>query len=208
METLESGMPSRTGRAEERRRHLLDTARKLFVENGFHQTGMAQVAAASGIKVGQIYRDFASKEEIIAAICEADVSDWLREDLLSTAVAANDLAAVRQWIDRFGAPSESPGDSPMLAEIVAEAWRNERVAQINRRIDERVRNSLASALTALAPSPDRAPGREVLVEAILTMGFGIEMRRIIRPDLDLAALGQIISAMINRHLEDGASLSD
>lgn len=195
-------MSARASRAGERRQHLLDTARDLFVENGFHRTGMAQIATASGIKVGQIYRDFASKEEIIAAICEADVTDWLREDLLSAAVAANDLVAVRQWIDRFGAPSDSPGDGSMLAEIVAEAWRNERIAELNRSIDERVRGSLDSALAALAPAPERAPGRALLVEAILAMGFGMEMRRIIRPELDVAGLGRIINTMISRYIDD------
>lgn len=195
-------MSARASRAGERRQHLLDTARTLFVENGFHRTGMAQIATASGIKVGQIYRDFASKEEIIAAICEADVTDWLREDLLSAAVAANDLVAVRQWIDRFGAPSDSPGDGSMLAEIVAEAWRNQRIAELNRSIDERIRASLDSALAALAPAPERAPGRALLVEAILAMGFGMEMRRIIRPELDVAGLGKIIGTMISRYIDN------
>ncbi|WP_443018235.1 helix-turn-helix domain-containing protein [Sphingobium sp. TKS] len=43
------------------------TTRDLFVKRGFHQTGMAQIASSSGIAVGQIYRDFANKEAIIAA---------------------------------------------------------------------------------------------------------------------------------------------
>ena len=202
METSDTGMSARANRAGERRQHLLDTARSLFVENGFHRTGMAQIATASGIKVGQIYRDFASKEEIIAAICEADVTDWLREDLLSAAVADNDFVAVRQWIDRFSAPSDSPGDGSMLAEIVAEAWRNQRIAELNRSIDERIRASLDSALAALAPAPERAPGRALLVEAILAMGFGMEMRRIIRPELDVAGLGKIIGTMISRYVDN------
>lgn len=59
-------------RAEHRRRLVTDTARKLFMNHGFHATGMAQLAKESGIAVGQIYRDFASKEDIVAAICNAD----------------------------------------------------------------------------------------------------------------------------------------
>ena len=56
---------------------MLDTARKLFIENGFHGTGVAQIAARSGIKVGQIYRDFSSKEDIIAAIVNSDCRSFL-----------------------------------------------------------------------------------------------------------------------------------
>ena len=59
-------------RAALRRRRITDAARKLFVANGFHATGMAQLAKASGIAVGQIYRDFAAKEDIVAALVTAD----------------------------------------------------------------------------------------------------------------------------------------
>src|SRR3546814_10817567 len=55
-------------RSAARRQHILATTRDLFVKRGFHQTGMAQIASSSGIAVGQIYRDFANKEAIIAAI--------------------------------------------------------------------------------------------------------------------------------------------
>src|SRR3546814_6846394 len=72
-------------RARARRDRLLQVARTLFIEQGFHQTGTAQIAAASGIAVGQMYRDFKNKEAIIAAICEADVEAWLEEKALADA---------------------------------------------------------------------------------------------------------------------------
>src|SRR3546814_14249999 len=81
-------------RARARRDRLRQVARTLFIEQGFHQTGTAQIAAASGIAVGQMYRDFKNKEAIIAAICEADVEAWLEEKALADAVAARDLKAI------------------------------------------------------------------------------------------------------------------
>ena len=41
----------REERAEARRQALIDAARALFVKQGFHQTGMAELAAASGVKM-------------------------------------------------------------------------------------------------------------------------------------------------------------
>src|SRR3546814_21157826 len=73
-------------RSAARRQHILATTRDLFVKRGFHRTGMAQIASSSGIAVGQIYRDFANKEAIIAAICEADLAEWLEDETLETAV--------------------------------------------------------------------------------------------------------------------------
>lgn len=187
-------------RADLRRRHLLDTARALFVRNGFHQTGIAQIAAASGIGVGQIYRDFDGKERIIAAICETDVAAWLEEDVLCAAVAAHDADAIRAWIRRFGAHDEPLNECRMMAEIVAESARNERIATLHREIDLRVRARLTAALTALASGADRDDDIAMVVEFILAIGIGVMTRRTIDPAMKIATVTPYIGALIDREL--------
>ena len=59
---------ARAGRATARREKVIQAARTAFKANGFHATGIAQIAHASGVAVGQIYRDFANKEAIVAEI--------------------------------------------------------------------------------------------------------------------------------------------
>lgn len=160
-------------RAQMRRAHLLETSRSLFIANGFHRTGMAQIATASGIKVGQIYRDFSSKEDIIAAICERDVADWLGEDILAGAVANGDQAAVREWMNRFLQSDEPVEECRLMNEIVAEAGRSPRIAELNRSIDQRIRERLSAALAALTGRYDRSDERERLADFILALGLGI-----------------------------------
>ena len=53
------------------RARILTAARTLFSANGFHQTSMAQLASAAQVSVGQIYRLFKGKEEVIEALVEA-----------------------------------------------------------------------------------------------------------------------------------------
>jgi AcrR family transcriptional regulator len=53
--------PGTGGKAAQRREKIIEAARKLFIDNGFHATGVAQIAKESGIAVGQLYRDFASR---------------------------------------------------------------------------------------------------------------------------------------------------
>lgn len=190
----------RPARADARRRHLLEAARKLFIQQGFHQTGMAQIAAASGIGVGQIYRDFASKEAIIAAIAEEDVTGWLEEDVLAAAVAGGDAAAVRSWIDRFGKAKEPRSECQMLTDILAESGRNGRIAEIYRAVDLRVRTSLTAALNALAPT--RSAGEiSMLVEFILAAGLGVVARRIVYPEISGEPPGQSIATILERELD-------
>ena len=51
-----------------RRRQILDGAARCFARNGFHATSMQDVLRESGLSAGAVYRYFASKEEIVAAI--------------------------------------------------------------------------------------------------------------------------------------------
>lgn len=160
-------------RAAERRQHILDTARRLFIENGFHGTGVAQIAAVSGIKVGQIYRDFASKEDIIAEIADRDLSEFLDEAGLARAIKAGDRAAIRDWILTFVTYEEDIEGYRLMPEIMAESARSARIARLQERISGRVREALRTALVAFAPGDDHEATRSELADLILTLGGGL-----------------------------------
>lgn len=49
---------------------ILDTAEKMFVEQGFDQTSISQLLDATKIARGTLYYYFTSKEEIMDAIIE------------------------------------------------------------------------------------------------------------------------------------------
>lgn len=187
-------------RAELRREHLLATARSLFVDQGFHQTGMAQIATASGIKVGQIYRDFSNKEDIIAAICERDVTAWLEEDRLREAVEAKDLAAVRDWMDRFVFSDDSVEECRLMSEIVAEAGRNQRIADLNQCIDLRIRESLSAALAAVTSDRECSEEQDALMNFILALGIGITMQRALDPGRKYDPMFRYVSKIIDERI--------
>lgn len=188
----------RASKAGERRRHMIDVARQLFTENGFHATGVAQLAAASGIRVGQIYRDFDSKEDIVAAIVADDLANFLDEEGLATALAANDAAAIRDWIDRFVAFA-APNDKCRLGtEIAAEAARNERIAVIQRDVDAKLTRMLGAAFAALAPGEEHAERRRGLVSLILALGKGVMYRRLLICDGEMAALTARVGAVLDQ----------
>jgi AcrR family transcriptional regulator len=53
---------------EQRKRHILDTARKLLLEKGLAATSINQIAKRSELSVGAIYFYFKDKEELFAAL--------------------------------------------------------------------------------------------------------------------------------------------
>jgi AcrR family transcriptional regulator len=56
--------------AGERRALILDVARTLFARNGFQGTGTTEIAAAAGCSEPIIYKHFASKQALFAAVIE------------------------------------------------------------------------------------------------------------------------------------------
>ncbi|MFD2577665.1 TetR/AcrR family transcriptional regulator [Novosphingobium colocasiae] len=116
-------------RAEMRRNTIKEVARRLFVENGFHATGIAIIARESGLAVQQLYRDFSSKEDIIAAIVEANCERIGNQEALATALANKDREAIIGWLVSTPSRDDELGDRLFL-EIIAEVTRNERIRAI------------------------------------------------------------------------------
>lgn len=69
---------------------ILDVAEKMFIEQGFDQTSIAQILDATQIAKGTLYYYFTSKEEIMDAIIER----WIEQS----------FEQVRNWVERKQLP--------------------------------------------------------------------------------------------------------
>ncbi len=65
-------MPRHYISTAERKLSILEAAAQLMVKQGLPEVTMPEVAKASGLSVGGLYRHFASKEELIHALIIAD----------------------------------------------------------------------------------------------------------------------------------------
>lgn len=59
-----------TSKGEKTRAHILKATRKLLVAQGFHNTSISAVIEATGVKKGNLYYHFASKEALGLAVLE------------------------------------------------------------------------------------------------------------------------------------------
>jgi AcrR family transcriptional regulator len=62
-------------RAPERRAQLLDVARKVFGNSGFHAVSMEDVAKEAGITKPILYDHFSSKKDLYLALLDEDLAD-------------------------------------------------------------------------------------------------------------------------------------
>jgi TetR/AcrR family transcriptional repressor of nem operon len=68
--------------AEENRQAVIDAASRLFRERGFDGVGLAELMAAAGLTHGAFYKQFKSKDDLIAQACdralETGIDGWRR----------------------------------------------------------------------------------------------------------------------------------
>jgi AcrR family transcriptional regulator len=176
-------------RGPDRHTEILETAARLFAEQGFHATSMRDLCAALGMSPGNLYHWFPSKQAIIAAFVEADrATTASRLAALST---AGDLAsaAVPQIIGYVTTATDA--EIRLFLEIYAAALRDPELAPLVRTADAEARAGLAALLRGAGIADPEATA--VVVIALVD---GLVSRRAIAPGCDLAALAGPVGAAL------------
>lgn len=117
---------TRTETAQARRQLIVETAAACFIEQGFHQTSIRDIAKRAGVSLGNLYNHFNGKAELIAEIAELE---------------AQDIHAIEEQVSRISDPSKAfdkfvalyigycciPENIVLSAEISSEGLRNPKV---------------------------------------------------------------------------------
>src|SRR5271165_330252 len=85
----------------EREALILKTAEEVFLEKGYYETSMDEIAARVGVAKGTVYLHFPGKEELVAKIFERDMQLFMQETdaiLASTAKPRAKLEAFLSFI--------------------------------------------------------------------------------------------------------------
>ena len=85
--------------AADRRRHLVETATRLFTEGSYHGTTTAEIARTAGVSEPILYRHFASKRDLYLAALE-DVWAKTREAWERTLAETSDACAAVEAIGK------------------------------------------------------------------------------------------------------------
>ena len=183
-------------RAELRRSTIKEVARRLFVENGFHATGIAAIAKESGVAVQQLYRDFPSKEDIIAAIVAADCERIADQETLNTALTQRDRAGIINWLVSTPCRKDECGDRLFL-EIAAEAARNERIRAIFLEVRAEAFRNISRAFAGLTGSDVVEEEHRTLAQAFMIISLGSVCARTLHQEAVKPASDRLIECLID-----------
>jgi AcrR family transcriptional regulator len=169
---------------ETRRAQLVEVAADLMAERGFYATTMPDIAKATGLSVGGLYRHFASKADLIVALVAEDADELARQlDRLGPFASPSDqlLSLLYMQLNRFAEPYVLP----LRAEIMAAASRDPAIAEAAQRHDARWAETYIALVTAAAAPGSlgsRAPHQAVAL--ISTVLDGIAARSAISGGID------------------------
>lgn len=182
------------------RAKVIGAARALFQQRGFHQTAMAELSKQSGVSVGQIYRLFNSKSEMITAIVQEDAAVRTAE----LAKIRDDVASGR--LDTLGGFRKTvldvlnEGREALTFEIRAEGYRNRDVGNAIAMLCERFRAMIGEIIAVTWPDLC-AIRRAAAEEVLLALLFGLGHRALTHPELTIDETADQVAAMIVAMLE-------
>lgn len=115
---------------EARRAQILAAARRCFVRRGFHETSMQDLLAEAGLSSGAVYGYFSSKQDMILAIAEENMSQVIAVMRQSATGPSRDApgAALGDVLDLIGARHADDGFATIAVMVWSEATRNPTIA--------------------------------------------------------------------------------
>jgi AcrR family transcriptional regulator len=183
--------------AEERRALILEVSRGLFAQNGFHATGTIEIAAAAGCSEPIIYKHFASKQALFAAVVE-DCALEMRAMLDQTLVDHPDpLDAYAAFARRFVSEPRFI-EITRLRTLALSLVHEPEVLQALLRLSEMMRGRWAAILTEGQRSG--AVRTDFAMEQVCMLGLGLSLTAgylcALGNDAAVATLGDTVETMI------------
>lgn len=181
-------MKVRLSRAESKARtraDLVDAAREVFLERGYHASTVADVAAEAGYTTGALYSAFRGKADLFLAVLDAHLAERIRrmEAVVDSATTAAEHA--EQLARQFAAASGTDHRwSPLVIEFWAHAARDPELrGQFAERHDA-LKYAIARMLDEmLARTGERLVLRtDEVAMAAAALANGLTLERLAHPD--------------------------
>jgi AcrR family transcriptional regulator len=180
------------------RAQLIETAREMFLRDGYFATSLDKVADAAGYSKGAVYSNFASKDELCLAVLDSLLAE--RAAQIAVAVAgrkrfAGKLAAFEKWA------TQALGDEGWITLEIEFASQARGNPQLRTAFAERaagIRAAIALVLksgAAEAGTPLPLPADE-LATTVLSVGLGLALQRAFDPSVSVRTLTDTIRVMV------------
>lgn len=190
---------------DESRNAIIESAKEEFLNKGFNNASMRNIAKKAKMTVGNLYRYFKSKDEISAYI----VSDTYNSiDLLIKNLTSNNVSIISNDINLKYSTDELRQILNELADNLVDIYKDHKIEfnilMYNSKINERITNWFTDAINVLINNYFDIEGYEK-EKYILSKSYAesifMGMRVIFKEnDLDISRLKTIVRAYLNSYI--------
>lgn len=180
---------------------VLLAARRCFVRQGFHATGMAELSKACRMSVGNIYHYFPNKDAIVRAIA-SEMRARIVPVLRRLEAHPDPLEGIME-IMRFSIRELCRGsDARLWIDISAEAPRNRLIRELLLDFDREIRSVLQGLLhrAVQAGQISRALEGEAAALGLVALLDGAIARVCLEPDIDIDLTLEMLARNVQRCL--------
>ncbi len=176
------------------RETLVQTAKKLFLRDGYAATSLEKVADEAGFSKGAVYSNFRNKDQLCLAVVDAirdDQAHKMARAIGGAATLEAMLTAFQTWAD------ETIGDQAWTVFEVEFATRARQDDVVRRELAQRNSDIRAAITTLLAAHAEEfgialPMPAEDCATALLSLGVGLGVQRAIDPDVGIDVLPGVI----------------
>lgn len=185
---------------EERRKRILDAAERCFARDGFRGASISDICREAKISPGHLYHYFPSKEAIVRAITEHGLE--YASVLLGRMINTPD--PIGAFVAALGSEETKQFEGRRLLglDMLAEAGRNPRIAEVLRERSHALRSLLASFLRTAQESDQVDPGLDPDFAAAVLLGIidGMTTMAIRDPAMSKTKSLEHVEILISRFL--------
>ena len=189
-------------RADATRQKILETALKVFSEQGFYGTNTKKIAAAAGVATGSVYRYFKDKKTIFLSVCEM-LESRMKADIFETgqrlvAQSEDPRKGLAEFV-RYAVDAHQK-HRRFHREVLAMTVLDNDVAAMVKKREDRVRRKLLSLFKSMQPSL-RVVDLEAAVELVhMTVEEAAHRTVIFESTVGRDRLVEELIAMVNAYL--------
>ncbi|WP_312884472.1 TetR/AcrR family transcriptional regulator [Nocardia barduliensis] len=172
---------------------LIQTAKRLFLADGYQATTLDKVAKAAGFTKGAVYSNFRTKDDLCLAVLDEIHGERAAEiaEIIAAPTAAQRLKRMTEWAQRVVG---DPDWTQLELEFSVHARRDDHLrAELATRLDDIV-GMVGAALKTTDDREARMPQAEAAV-AVLALGVGLGLFRSIDPGIPVTGMISALRAI-------------
>jgi AcrR family transcriptional regulator len=184
---------------DNRRREILEAARRCFVREGFHATSMQDILREGDLSAGALYRYFKSKDDIVLAIAGQSIgglTSLFERSADATAPVPLDevIRSAFELADRLG----ETGTLRLAIQIWAEALRNPKIAEALQEAYVELRLGMTHLVEAYQADGriDEAARAEEVAKVIVALIPGYVFQYALMGDMDAESFSRALRALV------------